>query len=259
MRSSRSRAALLAAWRAAEAQAERRQLPQNGVEPLALVAERGVVGIVRGREMGVHRLDLQVAARGELRQRAIEVVGPESEPVHAGVDLQAVAGARATAAAASCSARAADGVEIVGVRLCVGIPSRSLTLSAPKIRIGEMTPLRAGRCLPRCRARQHRRAGFFQRPRHLSAPWPCAFALTTVMTFSDPRKITDGPEIGADGVKVDACDGRPNHDATMLTGVTPRRARGFRTGCSLMKASLAVPTGPLRCLPMMISAIPCAS
>ena len=40
------------------------------------------------------------------------------------------------------TARAADGVEMVGVRAKSKRPSRSLTLSAPKTRIGTVTPAR---------------------------------------------------------------------------------------------------------------------
>ena len=43
-------------------------------------------------------------------------------------------------AAASSNARAAAGVETVGVRSCSNTPERSLTLSAPKTRMGRVTP-----------------------------------------------------------------------------------------------------------------------
>ena len=52
--------------------------------------------------------------------------------------------------AAACTARAAPGVEIVGVSEKSNRPSRSLTLSAPKTRIGTRTPACRARCPLRC-------------------------------------------------------------------------------------------------------------
>ena len=64
---------------------------------------------------------------------------------------------RVVPAAAACTARAADGVEIVGVNANSNKPSRSLTLSAPKTRIGARTPARRRTiALLDVRAGQHR-------------------------------------------------------------------------------------------------------
>src|SRR5687767_6761916 len=86
------------------------------------------------------------------------------------------------AAAAAWTARAADGVEIVGVRENSKSPSRSLTLSAPNTRIGTDTPARrrtipssisahASIVAPACSSARATR----------SAPWPYALALTTAI------------------------------------------------------------------------------
>src|SRR5690242_19348151 len=40
--------------------------------------------------MCVHRLDLEVWRGGELRQRALQVIVPEPEPVHPRVDLEVI-------------------------------------------------------------------------------------------------------------------------------------------------------------------------
>ena len=81
--------------------------------------------------------------------------------------------AACTRAAAACTARAAPGVEIVGVRLQSNRPSRSLTLSAPKTRISAS---HAGRsqhhALLDVRARQQIGARLLERPRHLRRAVP---------------------------------------------------------------------------------------
>ena len=103
--------------------------------------------------------------REHLRQRPPQVVVAEAEPVHAGVDLEMTARASTPrAAAAASSARAAPGVETVGVRRCVNTPSRSLTLSAPNTRIGTRDAGIAQRhAFFDVRAREHRRAGRLER------------------------------------------------------------------------------------------------
>ena len=58
---------------------------------LTLLAESGVLGIVRGREVRVDRIDPQMAAGRDLGQRPIDVVVPEAEAIHAGVDLEMAA------------------------------------------------------------------------------------------------------------------------------------------------------------------------
>ena len=53
--------------------------------------EQRRLGIVGGREVRVDRIELEVLAGQQLRQRPPQVVEPEAEPVHAGVDLQVIA------------------------------------------------------------------------------------------------------------------------------------------------------------------------
>ena len=160
-------------------------------------------------------------------------------------------------AAAACSARAAPGVEIVGVRSCSNTPSRSLTLSAPKTRIGARTPAwRSTIAFLDVGAREHRGAGLLERARHLRRAVPVGVGLDDGDDAG--RGPVGGGEIGgnratvaANRVEIDAGDGRPDHGDPC--------ARFSKRVYSLMNASLAVPVGPFRCLPMMISATPCAS
>ena len=56
-----------------------------------LLGKELVLGIVGGREVGVDGVDDDVGARRDLRQRVLEVVVAETEPVHAGVDLEVAA------------------------------------------------------------------------------------------------------------------------------------------------------------------------
>ena len=49
------------------------------------------VGIVGCCEMGVDAIDLQTAARRELRQRVLQIVVTQPEPVHAGINLEVTA------------------------------------------------------------------------------------------------------------------------------------------------------------------------
>ena len=72
------------------------------------------------------------------------------------------------AAAAACTARAAPGVEIVGVSRQSNRPSRSLTLSAPNTRMSRAHAGRAQRrALLDVGAGQQIRAGLLERERHL--------------------------------------------------------------------------------------------
>ena len=65
-----------------------RQPRKHLLESLALRLKERRVGIVGRREMRVDRDDLEIAAGDQLGQRELEVVVPQPEPVHAGVDLQ---------------------------------------------------------------------------------------------------------------------------------------------------------------------------
>ncbi len=87
------------------------------------------------------------------------------------------------AAAAASSAHAAAGDETAGVRPCSNTPPRSLTLIAPKTRIGIVTPARR-RSTPSSMSAQasiEAPAASSVRPTR-SAPCPYALALTTAMT-----------------------------------------------------------------------------
>ena len=67
-----------------------RDLFQRAFETGPLFAEEGRSRIVRGGEMRVDRRELEIGARQQRRQRSPQVVEPESEPVHAGVDFQVI-------------------------------------------------------------------------------------------------------------------------------------------------------------------------
>ena len=156
----------MAAWRADAAQAHRAERGRRAVEPRALFVQPRRLRLVGGREVRVDRLESQMRAREHGRQRPPQVVVPEPEPVHAGVDLQMTrAGARRARRPPRSSARAArrrrdrrrqpmreDAVEIADA-------------SAPNTRIGTVTPAVAQRhAFFDVRAREHRRAGRLERP-----------------------------------------------------------------------------------------------
>ena len=72
----------------AGADAQLRKAREHLLETLALCLKQRVVGIVRGGKVRVHGRDVEIAARQQLRQRALEVVEAQAEAVHAGIDLQ---------------------------------------------------------------------------------------------------------------------------------------------------------------------------
>src|SRR6266511_2235724 len=71
--------------------AELRKSCQRLLEAFPLSLEQRMLRIVRGCEVRVDGIDLEVAAGDDLRHRAIEIVEAEAEPVHAGVNLQMTA------------------------------------------------------------------------------------------------------------------------------------------------------------------------
>ncbi len=76
------------------ARAERVERRARRVERHALLIEQRVLGLVGGREVGVDAFELEVRAREQVRQRPRQVLVPEPEAMHAGVDLQVIADAR---------------------------------------------------------------------------------------------------------------------------------------------------------------------
>ena len=67
---------------------EPRQSRADVIEADPLLGKRRMVGRVSGRKVRIHRIDGKVRAGRNLGQRAIEVVVPEAESIHAGIDLQ---------------------------------------------------------------------------------------------------------------------------------------------------------------------------
>ena len=111
------------------------------LEAHALLIEDRAVGIVGRREVRVHRVELEIPSRpGAPATIVSQVVEPETEAIHPGVDLQVIAKALAAARPPPAPRRAAPGVEMVGVSAQSNRPSRSLTLSAPNTRISARTP-----------------------------------------------------------------------------------------------------------------------
>src|SRR4029077_13073168 len=74
---------------------ERRERGEDLLEPLALLSEGRVLGLVRGREVGIHGVDREVFAFCDLGQRPRDVVVAKSETVHPGIDLQMASELRA--------------------------------------------------------------------------------------------------------------------------------------------------------------------
>ncbi len=70
------------------------QLSHSAVEADALLSKQRRLWILGGREMRVNRGELEIRAREQLRQRALQVVEPKSEAVHARVDFQVIAHAQ---------------------------------------------------------------------------------------------------------------------------------------------------------------------
>ena len=88
------------------ARAELVERPAGRLESRALRLEQLVSGLVGGAEMRVHRVEREVRAGEQLRQRPPQVVVPEPEAVHAGVDLEVIAQRRAALGRAGLQRRA---------------------------------------------------------------------------------------------------------------------------------------------------------
>ena len=63
-------------------------------EPRALHLEQWVAGLVGGSKMRVHGVEREIGAGQERRQRPLQVVVAEAEPVHAGINLEVIAQGR---------------------------------------------------------------------------------------------------------------------------------------------------------------------
>ena len=234
-----------------------RQLREHGVEARPLLGEERVIGIVGGRKVRIDRIDFEVRAAGHFGQRSIDVVVPEPEPVHPGVDLEMTPQGDATGRGRRLKrprrARRGDGWRQVMVEHAVEVADTERAKHEdrrPDPRLPQhdrLLDIRAGK---------HGGAGILERARDLGR----AVAVGIGLDDGDEagRRTAGGREIrgnrtavATDRVEIDAGDGRPDHGDPW--------ARFSNLVNSLMNASLAVPVGPLRCLPMMISATPCAS
>ena len=198
-----------------------------------------------------------MGAGRDLRERPIDVVVAEAEPVHASVDLEVAPERDAPG----------HGGGLQGARRAGrGNRRRQAVLEHPV----EVTDAQGAEHEDRrpharlsqddgffdVRAREHRGTGVLERARHLRRAMAVGIGLddgdnSRRGPVSRGEIANDGAIVGAHRVEIDARDGRPDHDDPC--------ARFSKRVNSLMNASLAVPVGPLRCLPMMISATPCSS
>ncbi len=79
----------------ARAGAELVERPAGRFESRALRLEQRVARLVGGAEVRVDRIEREVRAREQLRQRPAQVVVAEAEAIHAGIDLEVIAQRRA--------------------------------------------------------------------------------------------------------------------------------------------------------------------
>ena len=254
--------------------AERRQPHARRVESQPLLGERRVVGCIRGREVRVDSVDGEVRAGRDFRERAIEVVVPESETVHAGVDLQMaterhLASRGGLLEGARGGGRRDRGREVVrehALEIADAQRTKDQDWRAHTRFTQDDAFLDVG-------TRQHGCAGILERKAYFRG----AMAVGVGLDDRDharggccrcSQEVGNGGVVRADGPKVDARNSRTDHldmvsEATScqlhLSLYCPLFARFSNRVCSLMKASFAVPVGPLRCFPMMISASPSAS
>src|SRR5687767_11146077 len=70
--------------------AKRVERSPGGIEVHALRLKQLMFGLIGGREVRVHRFELEVRTRQELRQCPLHVLVAEAEAMHAGVDLEVV-------------------------------------------------------------------------------------------------------------------------------------------------------------------------
>ena len=233
-------------------------LRQRAIESHALLVEQRAAGIVGGREVRVDGLELEVLAREQLRQRAAQVVEPESEPVHAGVDLQVVAQPLLVAGGGRLhrlrGAGRRDGRRQPAVEQAVEIAD------AERAEHQDLGPHAGGaqhRSFLDVGAGEQIGAGLLERARHLARAVPVGVRLDdgndAAAAWSgpfapEPRDRSRGSWTGARRGRRCATVGRIMRPA----------ARFSKRVNSRMKASLTTPVGPLRCLPMISSATPCA-
>ena len=232
-------------------------LLQRAIESDALLVEQRAAGIVGGREVRVDGRELEVLAFDQLRQRAAQVVEPESEPVHAGIDLQVVPQPLLVAGGGRLhrfrGAGRRDGRRQPAVEQAVEIADaeraehQDVGLHAGGAQHRSFFDVGAGKEIG---------AGILERARHLARAVPVGVRLDDgndarrrVGTFA-PEPRVDRAIVGPEGGEVDSRNRRSDHAPA---------ARFSKRVYSRMNASLTTPVGPLRCLPMINSATPALS
>ncbi len=243
--------------------AERCHLGNRPVEAHPLLLEQRRVGHVGRCEVGVHGVKVQVLTGEQVRQGGAKVVEPESEPVHAGVDLQVV-GERALVPRRGGlhglrGAWRRDRRRQVAVEQPVEIADaeraehEDFRAHASRAQHGTFFDVRAreqvGASVLECASHLARAVsvgiGLHDRnhPRRASR-------LLTGEKLDDVAIVRfERVEVDACGRRTDQCDPPPPAPAARFSNLVNSR----------MNASFTTPVGPFRCLPMISSAVPVAS
>ena len=204
------------------------------------------------------------AAAGSVRA---QVVVAEPEPVHAGVDLEVIARAARPARAAARLQRPARRRRRDRRRQAV-LEDAVEVADAERAEHEDCGP-HAGRpqhdAFLDVGAREHRGARLLERERHRSRAVPVGVRLDDgddaggaaapgpSARRASARKPAMAPVVRLQGGEVDVRDRAAGSQAPVL------RRQVLEPVCSLRNASLTTPVGPLRCLPMMSSAMPWSS
>ena len=207
--------------------------------------------------MRVDRVELEVRAVEQIGQRTAQVVGAKTETVHAGVDFQVIPDALLVAGGGGLHGdggagrrnrrRQAAVEEAVEVADAQRAEHENLALDAGRPERGALFDVGA---------RQQVGARALERLPDLRRAVPVRVRLDDrdharrMLGLFGLQVTDDGRVVRGERVEIDAGDGRADHAPS---------ARFSKRVNSRMNASFTTPVGPLRCLPMMSSATPCAS
>ena len=191
---------------------------QRVCEGRALRVHERVLGVFRGREVRVDAVEPQVRTDQQLAQGSSQVVMPEAEPVHAGVDLQVVADPRPTPRGfrfdGPCRGRRRDRRHQVVLEQ----PAEIADAQRAEHEDGGAHPRRTQRDrLFDVGTRDHPRPGALERERHGNGAVPVGVGLDdgddggrrAFNRFSG-QKGGDGTVVGLDSGQIDQGDGGAN-------------------------------------------------
>ena len=249
-------------------------LAARRVEADALLVEQRRLRIVSGREVRVDGLEVEVLAGEQLRQRPPEVVEAEAEPVHAGVDLQVIADALAVLLRRRLhrvrGAGRGDGRRQAAIEQPVQIADAQ---RAEHQDVAAHTRRPQRRAFLDVGAGEQIGAGVFEGERDLPGAVSVGIRLDHRNHPGGARAILreivdDVLVVGLERVKINPRDRLSDHipvDCSVVARsqrvdrYAPPPARFSKRVNSRMNASFTTPVGPLRCLAMISSAVPCAS